>query len=57
MRAEYIRFKVMPSGNIRAFQSDTNDKRGVTEWMLTNPKNPADTVTTSAAQKIIIKYE
>lgn len=44
-RADNIRFKVMPDGNIRAYQGNTEDKRGVSELQITNPKNPSDTIT------------
>jgi hypothetical protein len=56
-RQENIRFKVMPNGNIRAFQADTYDKRGVSELMITNPRNESPTLTTENAIKIIIKEE
>ena len=56
MRGDYIRFKVMPDGNIRAYQSDTDDKRGVSEWMLTNVLNESATITTNIP-KIFIKIE
>lgn len=46
-RQESIRFKVMPSGNIRAWQFGTQDKRGVSEWQITNPKNASTTITTA----------
>ena len=56
-RSDNLRFKVMPNGDIRAFQSDTFDKRGVSEWMLTNPKNQSPTVITGNEIKIFLKYE
>lgn len=34
-RSDNIGFKVMPSGNIRAFRTDKADKRGVSELMIT----------------------
>ena len=43
-RSEHIAFKLMPDGNIRAFQSDTSDKRGVSELMITDPMNSSPTV-------------
>ena len=46
-RSDNIRFKRMPNGDYRCFQSDTFDKRGVAEWMLTNPMNESPTVTTA----------
>ena len=56
-RQEHIRFKVMPNGNIRAYQGNTYDKRGVSELMITNPRNESPTLTTENAIKIIIKEE
>jgi len=56
-RADFIRFKKMPNGNIRAYQSDTPDKRGVSELQLTNIKNPAPTVTTTQQINIFLLYE
>jgi len=47
-RSEHIAFKMMPNGNIRAFQSDTEDKRGVSELQITSPHNVAPTVISSA---------
>ena len=56
-RSDAIRFKVMPNGDIRAYQSDTYDKRGVSEWMITNPKNESPTVITGTEIKIFLIYE
>ena len=56
-RSDSLRFKTMPNGDIRAYQSDTYDKRGVSEWMLTNPKNPSPTVITGNEIKIFTKKE
>jgi len=47
----------MPNGNIRAYQSDTYDKRGVSELQITNPKNESPTLTTEGNIKIYLKYE
>ena len=47
----------MPNGNIRAYQSDTYDKRGVSELQITNPKNEAPTLTTENAIKTYLKIE
>ena len=55
--ADFIRFKKMPNGNIRAYQSDTDDKRGVSELQITNIKNPAPTVTTTQQINIYLVYE
>ena len=43
-RSDNIRFKTMPNGNIRAYQGDTDDKRGVSELQFTNPLNPSPTI-------------
>ena len=56
-RQDGLRFKVMPNGDILAFQSDTYDKRGVSEWMITNPKNESPTLTTETGIKVFIKEE
>ena len=56
-RSDNIRFKTMPNGNIRAYQGDTDDKRGVSELQFTNPLNPSPTVTTTNEIKIYIIYE
>lgn len=56
-RDENIRFKVIPNGNIRAYQSDTYDKRGVSEMQITHPKNCAPTLTTEGNIKIYLVYE
>ena len=47
----------MPNGNIRGYQSDTYDKRGVSELQITNPRNESPTLTTEGAIKIYLKYE
>lgn len=51
-RGDNIRFKVMLNGNIRAYQSDTYDKRGVSELQITHPRNSAPTLITEANIKI-----
>lgn len=56
-RSDNIRFKRMQSGDFRCFQGDTFDKRGVSEWMLTNPKNESPTVTTAGHIKVFLTYE
>ena len=56
-RQEYIRFKVMPNGNIRAYQANTFDKRGVSELQITNPRNESPTVITGNEIKIYMKIE
>lgn len=45
-RSDNISFKVMPNGNIRAFQADTKDKRGVSEMNVTNPRGVSPTIIT-----------
>lgn len=47
-RSEHIAFKMMPNGNIRAFQSDTSDKRGVSELQITDTWNESPAVISSA---------
>lgn len=55
-RSEHIAFKMMQDGNIRAFQSNTEDKRGVSELQITDPRNPSPTVIGTYPPKII-EYE
>lgn len=55
-RSEHIAFKLMPNGNIRAFQSDTSDKRGVSELQITDIRNESPAVISAAPPKII-EYE
>ena len=52
-----MRFKVMPDRNIRAYQGDTEDKRGVSEMMLTFTGNEAPTITVGNITKIYLIYE
>lgn len=56
-RSEHIAFKMMPDGNIRAFQSDTVDKRGVSELQITNPRNESPTIISATPPKVIIYEE
>ena len=56
-RSDHIAFKMMPNGNIRAYQDDTEDKRGVSELQITNPCNIAPTVISSTPPKIYEPYE
>ena len=56
-RSENLRFKVMPDRNIRAYQGDTEDKRGVSEMMLTFTGNEAPTLTVGNITKIYLIYE
>jgi hypothetical protein len=55
-RGDHILFKMMPNGNIRAFQGDTKDKRGVSELQFTDINNESPTVTSTTPPKII-EYE
>lgn len=52
-RGEHIAFKTMPNGDIRAYQDDTADKRGVSELMITDPKNISPTILAGQPPKII----
>lgn len=56
-RSEHIAFKLMPDGNIRAYQSDTFDKRGVSELQITDIRNESPTVISSTPPKIIMYEE
>ena len=56
-RQKAIHFKVMANGNIRGYQSNTYDKRGVSELQIINPRNEAPTVTTAHEIKIYLRYE
>ena len=57
-RSEHVAFKLMPDGDIRAYQSNTADKRGISELQITNPKNVAPTVIASTPPKVIeYRYE
>lgn len=47
----------MPNGNIRGYQSDTYDKRGVSELQITYPKNESPTLTTENTIKIYLKID
>ena len=49
-RSEHIAFKLMSNGNIRAFQSDKSDKRGVSELQITDISNESPAVISSAPQ-------
>lgn len=55
-RSENIAFKMMPNGNIRAYQKDKPDKSGVSELQITDPRNEAPTVIVGNVIKII-QYE
>ena len=47
----------MPNGNIRAFQCNTKDKRGVSEWNITNIMGVSPTIISSAPPKILVYEE
>ena len=52
-RSENIAFKVMPNGNIRAYQADKPDKSGVSELQFINPENESPTVIIGNTIKVI----
>lgn len=52
-----VRFKVMPNGDIRAWRSNTSDKAGASEWMITATYNQAGTITVAHVPKIYIVLE
>ena len=51
-RKNNIAFKWMPDGDIRAFQSNTSDKRGVAELQITNIDNISPTIISSRPPNI-----
>lgn len=55
-RSDNITFKMMPNGNIRAYQADKPDKCGVSELQITDARNEAPTVIVGNVIKII-EYE
>ena len=52
-RSENIAFKVMPNGNIRAYQADKPDKSGASELQFSNPENESPTVIIGNTIKVI----
>lgn len=52
-RKENIELKIMPNGNVRGFQSNTYDKRAVSELQYQNVNNTAFTIMTGIQTKII----
>lgn len=56
-RSENIAFKMMPNGNIRAYQADTPDKSGVSELQFTDPRNESPTVIIGNTIKVIENME
>lgn len=51
-RAEAIKFKLMPDGHVRAFQSNAADLRGVSEWQIYPPYLLPDNNHSSPPQSI-----
>lgn len=49
-----IDYKLMPNGDIRAYQRGTPDKRGVSERQYTSPLNAAPTVTSAHCPKVFV---
>lgn len=56
-RAEAIKFKLMPDGHIRAFQSNVPDLRGISELQIYPPHICAPTITTCGHIKFLIADE
>lgn len=56
-RAEAIKFKLMPDGHIRAFQSNTHDLRGISELQIYTPKQCSPTITVAHCPKLLITDE
>ena len=52
-RASQIKFKLLPNGHIRAFQSNTRDKRGVSELQTILPQYVSPTITVAHTPKLI----
>lgn len=47
-----IAYKVMPNGNIRAYNPDTEDKQGVSELQITDTNNVSPTLTSANHTKM-----
>lgn len=56
-RAEAIKFKLMPDGHIRAFQSNTPDLRGVSELNIHTPLCASPTITAAHVPKLLMTDE
>ena len=56
-RAEAIKFKLMPDGHIRAFQSNTPDLRGISELQIYPPRICSPTITVAHCPKLLIADE
>ena len=52
-RKEHIALKIMPNGNVRGFQSDTSDKRAISEMQYINVNNVCFTILSGIQTKII----
>lgn len=47
-------YKLMPNGNIRAYDPNTADLRGISESQIVNTKNECTTITTAHTAKILL---
>ncbi len=56
-RSEAIKFKLMPEGHIRAFQSNTPDLRGISELQIYLPHLCSPTITVAHCPKLLITDE
>lgn len=56
-RAEAIKFKLMPDGHIRAFQSSTPDLRGISELQIYPPHAVSPTITVAHCPKLLMTDE
>lgn len=56
-RAETIKLKLMPDGQIRAFQSNTADLRGISKLQIYTPKQCSPTITVAHCPKLLITDE
>ena len=56
-RKEAIKFKLMPDGHIRAFQSNTPDLRGISELQIYPPHLCSPTITVAHCPKLLIANE
>ena len=56
-RKEAIKFKLMPDGHIRAFQSNTPDLRGISELQIYPPHLCSPTITVAHCPKLLITDE
>lgn len=56
-RTEATKFKLMPDGHIRAFQSNTPDLRGISELQIYHPHICSPTITVAHCPKLLIADE